>query len=242
VSLGASLFRTETVTAEEVEKLKAGDELAMLIDGFSGAVPGVKTALIDERDQYMSAKILAGPGRCVVAVVGAGHVPGIKRLFGSAIALDELEKVPPPKRALKVIGWGVPALLLVLVASGFFIAGRETGQQMIVAWSLANGISASIGTALALAHPLTIIAAFVAAPITSLNPTIAAGWVCGLVEAYLRKPRVVDLENVADDLGSIRGIWGNRVIKVLLVVVLANLGSSLGTLLGISWIISLLGG
>ena len=97
------------------------------------------------------------------------------------------------------------------------------------------------GTLVALAHPLTILAAFIAAPITSLNPTIAAGWVCGLSEAYLRKPRVIDLERVGDDLTSARGIWSNRVIKVLLVVVLANLGSSIGTFVGVGWVVSLLG-
>jgi pheromone shutdown protein TraB len=113
---------------------------------------------------------------------------------------------------------------------------------MVLAWILANGISAAIGTIIALAHPLTIVAAFLAAPITSLNPTIAAGWVCGLVEAYLRKPRVLDLENIGDDLTTLRGIWGNRVIKVLLVVVLANLGSSVGTFIGVGWVAALLGG
>jgi pheromone shutdown protein TraB len=112
---------------------------------------------------------------------------------------------------------------------------------MVLAWVLANGSLAALGAAVALAHPLTILTAFFAAPITSLNPTIAAGWVCGLVEAYFRKPRVRDLETVADDLGSLRGFWRNRVIKVLLVLVLANLGSSIGTVLGVSWIVALLG-
>jgi pheromone shutdown protein TraB len=125
--------------------------------------------------------------------------------------------------------------------TGFIVAGRETSEQMVLAWVLANGIAAALGTIIALAHPLTILAAFVAAPITSLNPTIAAGWVCGLTEAYLRKPRVIDLERVADDLTTMRGIWSNRVIKVLLVVVLANLGSSIGTFIGVGWIVSLLG-
>jgi len=106
---------------------------------------------------------------------------------------------------------------------------------------LANGLAAAAGTILALAHPLTVITAFVAAPLTSLNPTIAAGWVCGLMEAWLRKPRVRDLEHVAEDVSSMRGIWRNRVTRVLLVVVLANLGSSLGTLVGTGWILSLFG-
>ena len=147
----------------------------------------------------------------------------------------------PPKPIFKIIGWGIPILLLGLITAGFISSGRETTEQMIMAWVLANGIAASIGTIIAFAHPLTIITAFVAAPVTSLNPTIAAGWVCGLVEAYLRKPRVVDLENIGDDLATLRGIWNNRVIKVLLVVVLANLGSSIGTFIGVGWVVALLG-
>jgi len=237
----ASMFEKQEISQEQIEKLKTGGELAAAIDEFSGSLPGVKTALIDERDQYLAAKIHASPGDTVVAVVGAAHVPGIKKVFGTDIDIAKLDEIPPPKKIFKMIGWGVPLLLLALIVTGFIVAGRETSEQMVLAWVLANGIAAAIGTIIALAHPLTILAAFVAAPITSLNPTIAAGWVCGLTEAYLRKPRVIDLERVADDLTTVRGIWSNRVIKVLLVVVLANLGSSIGTFIGVGWIVSLLG-
>ena len=146
-------------------------------------MPGVKTALIDERDQYLAAKILASPGKTLVAVVGAAHVPGIKRVFGSDVDLGALEETPPPNKLFKIIGWGIPLVILGLIVAGFVTSGRETTEQMVIAWVLANGIAASIWTMIALAHPLTIVTAFVAAPITSLNPTIAAGWVCGLVEA-----------------------------------------------------------
>ena len=181
--------------------MKTGDELALVLDEFSGSLPGVKVALIDERDQYLAEKIRNAPGDTVVAVVGAAHVPGIKRAFGAAVDLDMLDELPPPKKIFKVIGWGIPLLVLALITAGFVTSGRETTEQMVLAWVLANGISAAIGTIVALAHPLTILAAFCAAPVTSLNPTIAAGWVCGLVEAWLRKPRVADLENIGDDLG-----------------------------------------
>lgn len=240
-SLVASLFNRETVTAEEIEKLKGNDELTVMLEEFSGALPGVKTALIDERDQYLAEKIRRAPGRRVVAVVGAGHVPGIKRVFSEDIDLDALEELPPPKPIFRIIGWGVPLLLFALVAAGFAFSGRETGEQMIIAWVLANGFAAAAGTVVALAHPVTVLTAFLAAPLTSLNPTIAAGWVCGLVEAWLRKPRVLDLERVGDDVSSVPGIWRNRVTRVLLVVVLANLGSSLGTFIGVGWILTLFG-
>jgi pheromone shutdown-related protein TraB len=240
-SLFMSMFAAREISAEEIESLKGSDELNAIIDEFSGAMPGVKTALIDERDQYLASKIFSSPGNTLVAVVGAAHVPGIKRIFGTDIDIVALEELPPPKKIIKIIGWGVPLLVLGLIIAGFLTSGRETTEQMIVAWVLANGIAASIGTIVAFAHPLTIITAFVAAPITSLNPTIAAGWVCGLMEAWLRKPRVVDLENIADDLTTVRGIWHNRVIKVLLVVILANLGSSIGTFIGVGWVVTLLG-
>jgi len=241
-SMFASMFEKQEISQEQIEKLKTGGELAAAIDEFSGSLPGVKVALIDERDQYLAAKIHASPGDTVVAVVGAAHVPGIKKVFGTDIDIAKLDEIPPPRKIFKIIGWGVPLLLLALIVTGFIVAGRETSEQMVLAWVLANGIAAALGTIIALAHPLTILTAFFAAPITSLNPTIAAGWVCGLTEAYLRKPRVIDLERVADDLTTVRGIWSNRVIKVLLVVVLANLGSSIGTFIGVGWIVSLLGG
>jgi pheromone shutdown-related protein TraB len=237
-----SMFNAREISQEDIEKLKESDELTLMIDEFSGALPGIKTALIDERDEYLASKIQAAPGQTLVAVVGAAHVPGIKRVFGSPIDIKALEELPPPKKVFKIVGWGVPIVIAGLIVAGFITSGRETSEQMVVAWVLANGIAASIGTILALAHPLTILTAFVAAPLTSLNPTIAAGWVCGLVEAYLRKPRVMDLENIADDMTTVRGIWGNRVIKVLLVVVLANLGSSIGTFIGFGWVVALLGG
>ena len=240
-SMIGAMFGPQEISEEDIEKLKESDQLSMVIDEFSGSLPGIKTALIDERDEYLATKMLAAPGKTLVAVVGAAHVPGIKRAFGQPVDLATLEELPPPRKIFKIIGWGIPLLLLGLVIAGFIAGGRETSEQMVIAWVLANGIAASIGTIIALAHPLTIVTAFVAAPITSLNPTIAAGWVCGLMEAWLRKPRVMDLEKIADDMTSIKGIWSNRVIKVLLVVVMANLGSSIGTFIGVGWVVSLLG-
>jgi len=244
-SVFGSMFSAKEITEEDIEKLKSSDELMMVIDEFSDSLPGLKIALIDERDEYLASKMVAAPGTTVVAVVGAAHVPGIKANFSRALDNDvdiaALEEIPPPRKIYRIIGWGIPILLLGLIITGFVTSGRETSEQMVIAWVLANGISASIGTIIAFAHPLTIATAFVAAPITSLNPTIAAGWVCGLMEAWLRKPRVVDLERIADDMTSIKGIWSNRVIKVLLVVIMANLGSSIGTFIGVGWVVSLLG-
>jgi pheromone shutdown protein TraB len=107
--------------------------------------------------------------------------------------------------------------------------GKNVGTDMIWIWIAANGLFAGIGALFALAHPLTIVSAIVAAPLTSLNPMIAAGWVSGLVEAFARKPKVRDLEAIPTDIGSIKGFWHNNVTRILLVVVFTNLGSALGT-------------
>lgn len=230
-SLIASMFVSKDISEEEIERLKQGDQLAAILAEFSAYLPGVKTTLIDERDLYMSAKIRVCPGQTILAVVGAGHVPGMKNVFDQKIDLAALEQIPPGRKSIQYISWSIPALFVALLAYGFFHSGAETTYNMAKAWVLATGALAALGTMLALAHPLTIISAFIAAPITTLNPTIAAGWVCALVEAYLRKPRVKDLENIAEDLSTFRGLWTNRACRILLIMAFANLGAMAGTFL-----------
>lgn len=239
-SMLGALFTSEELSEEDIEKLKSTDALELMVEQFSDYLPGVKVALVDERDAYLAEKMRLASGDTVVAVVGAAHVPGIRRRFGQPVDLDQLEELPPPKRSIQLLSWGLPLLILGMIVYGFVNAGVETSTAMMKAWILWNGGLAALGAAAALAHPLTIITAFVAAPITSLNPMIAAGWVCGLVEAMLHKPRIKDLETIADDVSSVRGVWKNRVSKILLVIVLANLGSSIGTIAGFGSIASLL--
>ncbi len=239
-SMIGALFTSEELDEEDIEKLKSTDALELMVEQFSDYLPGVKVALVDERDCYLAEKMRQAPGETVVAVVGAAHVPGIKRVFGTDIDLEALDELPPPKRSIQIFSWGFPILILGMIIYGFINAGAETSAQMMKAWILWNGTLASLGTLIALAHPLTIVTAFVAAPITSLNPMIAAGWVCGLVEALLKKPRIKDLETIADDISTVRGVWTNRVSKILLVIVFANLGSSIGTIIGFGTIASLL--
>ncbi|MCB0343480.1 MAG: TraB/GumN family protein [Bdellovibrionales bacterium] len=239
-SMIGALFTSEELAEEDIEKLKSTDALELMVEQFSDYLPGVKVALVDERDAYLAEKMRLAPGQTVVAVVGAAHTPGIKRIFGTSIDLEKLDELPPPKRSIQVLSWTLPVIILGMITYGFINAGFETSAQMMKAWILWNGALAAIGAAAALAHPLTIITAFVAAPITSLNPMIAAGWVCGLVEALLRKPRIKDLETIADDISTVRGAWSNRVSKILLVIILSNLGSSIGTIVGFGTIASLL--
>ena len=232
-----SMGDMEDITEEDVEKMKQEDVLETLLSEVGQHMPVLRDILIDERDQYLTEKIRNAPGEKIVAVVGAGHVPGIKKYWEAPIDLAALEVLPPKRKYVDVIKWGLPTLVAVLIVAGFYYGGAHTGKEMVSWWILANGILAGLGAVLAMAHPLTIISAVVAAPLTSLNPMIAAGWVAGLVEAMSRKPKVKDLESLSGDILSIRGFWKNKVTRVLLVVVFTNIGSSIGTFVALPMII-----
>ena len=228
----ASLFIREEISKEEIEKLKESDALSEAMKMLAEQSPEMKRILIDERDQYMAEKIRQSMGKLVVAVVGAGHVKGLTAELENKHNLAELESVPPTGKAVAWIKWGIPALIIALIVYGFFTVDTDVSIEMIQRWFLINGTLSALGTAAAFGHPITIVTAFVAAPFTSLNPTIAAGWVAGLVEALLRKPQVRDFENLADDITHLRGFWQNNITRILLVVIFANLGSAIGTFAG----------
>jgi pheromone shutdown-related protein TraB len=233
VQLVFSLGNVDEISAEDVERMKQEDVLESLLADVGRALPVVRHVLIDERDRYLAHKIRTAPGERIVAVVGAGHVPGIKKYWTSETDIAALEQLPPPGRVIKWIKWIIPFGIMVLLIFGFFRGGTETGSHMLTWWLLANGLLAGLGALLALAHPLTILSSVVAAPLTSLNPMIAAGWVSGLVEAFSRKPKVIDFENLQEDIHSFRGFWRNKITRILLVVVFTNLGSSAGTFIAI---------
>jgi len=235
-----SLGEIDEITEEEVERMKQQDVLQSLLSEVEKSLPVLRDILIDERDQYLSSKIKAAPGKKVVAVVGAGHVPGIKKYWETDTDTKALEQLPPKGKAGSIMKWGIPSVIVALFAGGFYYGGAKTGTDMIWWWFLANGVLAGLGAIIALAHPYTIISSVLAAPLTSLNPMIAAGWVSGLVEAFSRKPKVKDLEALPDDIHSIKGFWRNKVTRILLVVVFTNLGSSLGTMVALPIIIKLL--
>jgi pheromone shutdown-related protein TraB len=232
----ATLFVGEKIDESLIEKIKEQDQLETIMETFSESFPEVKKRLIDERDIYLAQKIRSAPGTTIVAVVGAGHVPGIQQHIHKNEPIAPLVEVPPKSIIPAILKWAIPALIMTLLIAGFFKGGRQHSVESIYIWILVNGILSAVGAAIALAHPLTILATFVAAPITSLNPTIAAGWVSGLVQTWVKKPTVSDLEDLPNAISSVKGFWVNPVSKILLVVVLANLGSSLGTFISGSWI------
>ena len=235
--LAGSAFVGDDLKEEDIEQLRDSANLTDLMSALAEALPSVKGALIDERDAYMAEKLRRSAGPRTVAVVGAGHLPGISGLADSSCDLEELEKVPKPPVWPRVVAWLVPILIIALFAYGLVLGDRERTVESVYIWVALNGGLAALGAAIALAHPVTILTAFAAAPLTSLNPLMAAGWVAGLVQALLRKPLVADMENLADSLGSVRGFWSNRLTRILLVVVLCNLGSVLATFVAGAWIV-----
>jgi len=241
-SMVFSFGQSDEIEEEDIERMKQEDILQSLLADVKEAHPIIEKALIDERDQFLAEHIRSAPGQKIVAVVGAAHVPGIKRYIENQtpIDVDDLNKIPAPGNAGKILKWLIPGLILLLFVAGFMTEGKNAGTDMIWIWILANGIFAGIGALAALAHPYTIISSIVAAPLTSLNPMIAAGWVSGLVEAFSRKPKVKDLEAIPQDITSVKGFWRNNVTRILLVVIFTNLGSSIGTMTAVPLMLKLL--
>ncbi|MEE9259030.1 MAG: TraB/GumN family protein [Nitrospinaceae bacterium] len=234
--LVAGIFIGEEIDEQKVEELKKGDMLHSMIDEFGQELPQIKEVLIDERDWYMTGKLALlakseNAPKNILALVGAGHLPGMEPSFASPPdqkRLDELDEKSPPSRFGYYLGWGI----CLFVLSMFYVGYRqspELGTQLVVTWVVLNGGLSALGAALAFAHPLSIMTAFLAAPLTSLNPTIGAGMVVGLVESVLRKPKVSDFEKLREDIGSMAMWWKNRVVRVFLIFLFANIGSAVGT-------------
>ena len=235
--LMASLVSREKVTEDEIERLKEGD---MLETAFSQVTPSERDIflpLISERDQYMSARLqqeIHDSGyKHVLAVVGAGHLKGMNDILQQPAdkpeeTVKQLDQTPPPSAWPKFIPWIIIVLIFIGFAIGFS-RNSDLGWELVADWVLINGGLAAIGALIAQAHPITVIGAFIAAPITSLNPTIGAGMVTALIETYFRRPKVEDFASLRKDTAHLKGWWKNRVSRVLLVFFFCTLGSALGT-------------
>lgn len=233
-SLIAGMFDSEEIDEEKLEELKKQDVLTELMAEMGDSLPVMKRVLIDERDVYMAEQIKRTPGQRLVAIVGAGHLEGIKKhlLSDQSAELGELTTIPPVSRVWKTLGWLIPAIILGSIGLIAMSKGFSTAGDNIVYWILANGIPASIGAALALAHPLTTIGAFAAAPITSLTPVIGAGYVTAFIQVMTRPPVVREFETVGEDMATLLGWWRNKLLRVFLVFILTGIGSAIGTYVG----------
>ncbi|MFI5320880.1 MAG: TraB/GumN family protein [Myxococcota bacterium] len=234
-ALVESLFARPEMSETDLRELRERDAMTQLLEELSKAFPGLKRVLIDERDAYLAEKIRQSPGEKLVAVVGAGHVAGLAAHLarGDAIALAPLDTVPPPSRFAGWFGWAFALSIVGSIVALGIVRGPEAAGDSALAWVLATGVPCAIGTALAFGHPGTILAAFVAAPITTLHPAIGAGHVTALVQSYFRPPLVREFSQVLDDLGSVAGLWRNRLLRVLLVFVLSSLGAASGMWFGL---------
>lgn len=230
-SLVMSIFDDEDISSEDIENLKQADALDVALKEVSKEYPIVAEVLIHERDQILAYKIKNAPGTKIVAVLGAAHIPGIKEEITKDYDIKELESIPAKKPSSKIIGWIIPIAIILMILS-LFSVNSSLGWDQVLNWILWNGTLSAIGVLLAWGHPLSILTAFVAAPITSLNPLLAAGWFAGLVEAFVKKPKVKDFDNLLDDVNSLKGFYKNRITHILLVVIFANLFSTVGTMIG----------
>ena len=235
--LGSVLSRQE-VSAEEVERLKQGDVLESTFSEFAAESQSLFTPLISERDRYMVMRLAqqCPPGKFkrVLVVIGAGHLKGMAEHLEGPPAEDPAEEIAaleatrPPSKVWKMLPWLIPALVLPGFAIGFS-RNTELGWQLVAEWFVINGVLSGGATLLALAHPVTVIATVFAAPLTSLNPTIGAGFVAAGVELAMRKPKVRDFSTLRHDVTQVKGWWKNRVSRTLLVFLTATLGSAAGT-------------
>jgi len=246
--LMASVISREKVSEEEIESLKDGDILETTFAQFAEQEKDLFGPLIDERDRFMAAKIeeaVALPGqKKVLAVVGAGHLQGIKNYLSDYVEnistdeqvnlqraqqnIAELDTIPKKKNWLKYLPWVIVGLILFGFAMGFQ-RSSELGWQMVMDWVLINGGLSALGAFIATAHPITVVGAFIAAPLTSLNPMIGAGMVTAGIETWLRKPSVGDFSRLRTDTTNVKGWWKNKVARTLLVFFFSTLGSAIGT-------------
>ncbi len=233
-TLFASLFDSTELSEEKLSELKQKDVLSELMSEMGDALPDVKKVIIDERDMYLSEKIKAAQGKRLVAVVGAGHVEGIKTLFHEdhSTQLDSISTIPPISRAWKIAGWSIPILIIgSLLTIGVQKGATVMGANLLY-WILANGIPCALGGLFAYGHPLTVVGAFAAAPITSLTPVIGAGYVAAFIQVMNSPPVVKEFESVGDDMGTVKGWWKNKLLRLFLVFLFTGLGSSIGTYVG----------
>jgi pheromone shutdown-related protein TraB len=218
----------QDISEEDLSELLQTDVLDTVMKDMRTQFPKIGEILISERDQYLASKIKNAPGKKIVAILGGAHVPGVKEELFKEQDLDKIMYIPPPSKVAKLIGWLIPLVIIGLIINGFMMS-LQTGMAQLSAWVLWNGALAALFTAVALRHPISIVTAFVVAPISSLNPLLACGWFTGLMEASLRKPTVSDVNSVPKDMLTIKGFFKNRFLRILLVVIMANLGSTVGT-------------
>ncbi|MBH32962.1 MAG: conjugal transfer protein TraB [Euryarchaeota archaeon] len=233
--LNAILWSDNGEDGEDIEALlEDSDMLSKVLEEARDVAPKAGVVLIDERDRYMASRIrqVSEQGK-VLAVVGAGHLSGIKTVWeeppdeGDQKVISKLDVIPTPSIWPKILVGAIPAILVGIIG-WMWLRGDFTGiGNTLGYWMIANAALAGLGVALAGGHPLSVVVGAIASPFTSLNPALAAGWFAGYTQYKMQKPTGLDASEflVIEDMS---GLWKNRVGRILLVTALGNLGSSLG--------------
>lgn len=246
-SLLTAVFSNEEISNEEIERLKETNVLQSMLDEMATELPTIKKVLIDERDQYLASNIYTAEGSKIVAVVGAGHAPGLvahmQRLERNEVSPDttSINAVPPASNLAKIFSWAIVVALLGIIVIGFVRSGWDQGLEMFLYWFGLNASLTGLAAILSLGHPVTIIISMLAAPVTALSPTLGVGMVAGILEATMRKPRVRDFEHVSDDILRFKGWFTNRIIHALMLFMTTSIFASIGTFIAFPLLISKLG-
>lgn len=236
-SLLGSVVTRQEVTEDEIEKLKQGDILESTFSQFSEEANDIYIPLVDERDRYMAARIeqelINTEHKNILVVIGAGHLKGMRNYLSEKLAqpdktIDELDHIPATHSWWKLLPWVIVALIITGFIIGFS-RNTDLGLELVKDWVLINGGLAALGATLALAHPITILGTFLAAPLTSLNPMVGVGMAAAAIESIIKKPSVGDFERLRSDTAHWKGWWKNRVTRILLIFILSSLGSGAGT-------------
>jgi len=230
----AGIFEKQELTEEKLAELRNKDVLSEMMDEIGKAMPVLKRVIIDERDQYIAQKMKDSTGKKIVSIVGAGHVKGIVKILESndVVDLKSIEVIPNPTFTSKILGWGLPVIIIASIFYIGFSQGITEAGNNALFWILACGIPSAIGALISIAHPLTILASFVSAPITSLSPLIGVGYVAAFVQAYMQPPIVKEFQEVSKDFRKVSNWWKNRLLKVFLVFILSSIGGVIGTSVG----------
>ncbi|MFA6283699.1 MAG: TraB/GumN family protein [Desulfurivibrionaceae bacterium] len=239
-SIFASMFEETEITEDKLRELKESDVLSELLSELGQALPELKRVLIDERDTFLAEKIKGAEGTRLVAVVGAGHVTGIKAALGEDRSgqMEGINQIPPVSPVWKVVGWAIPAIIVLALIGIAVTKGAAVAGDNLLFWFLATGLPAALGAVLALAHPLTILGAFIGAPITTLLPVLGVGHLTAFIQVMTQPPLVIEFETVLQDMASIRGWWRNRLLRLFLAFMLPSIGAVAGMWVGGSKIIS----
>ncbi len=234
LNIFGGIFDKTKVDEKSLNDLRQSDSLTEMMKELGKSLPSVKKVLIDERDLYLAEKIKLSKGKKILAVVGAGHIEGIKETIRDNINVDlkALEVIPKPSLISRLLSWAIPVLIILAICLIGYFQGFDQAKENAFFWIWVNGFFCSLGALLALAHPITILVAFIAAPITSLSPLIGAGYVTAFIQVLVSPPSIKEMQSVGEDFQKVRLWWKNKTLKIFLAFLLPGLGSAIGTWIG----------